>query len=84
MDNETQEQFIQELKDFIDKPCYSYVRNEYNRRIIKKLEELHKAALNDPESLYRVKAGDISGYKSGFELIETLITEFERKGDDKQ
>lgn len=79
MDNETHEQFIQELKDFITKPCYSWLRNEYNRRMMKKLEELHKASLVEEEIKVRVRGGDISGFKSGFELIETLINEYERK-----
>jgi len=79
MDKDTHEQYIQELKDFKTKPCYEFVLREYNRRILKKLEELHKSNLTDDERVCRVKAGEISGFKNGFELIDTLIHEYERK-----
>ena len=79
MDNATHEQFVQELKDFLTKPCYDFARREYNRRMLKKMEELHKSSLVDTENICRVKGGEISGFKNGFELFDTLINEFERK-----
>lgn len=79
MDKATHEQYIQELKDYQTKPCYAFVLQEYNRRILKKLEELHKLNLTENEFLCRVKAGEISGFKNGFELIDVLIHEYERK-----
>lgn len=79
MDKDSKEQFILELKEFMTKPCYDYLRNEYNRRMLKKLEELHKATLTDSDYITRIKAGEISGFKNGFDLMETLIIEYERK-----
>lgn len=79
MDKQTQEQSIQEMKEFMAKPCYDWIRNEYNKRIIKKLQMLHENILTKEDKLIHVLAGELSGFKNGFELIEKLIEESERK-----
>lgn len=79
MDKETREQFVQEIKEFMSKPVYDWVRNEYNKRMIKRLEDLHKSTSIDTELHIRYLGGEISGYKNGFDILEKLVEEAERK-----
>jgi len=79
MDKNVVETYVQEIKDFLSKPCANWIRSEYNKRIMKKLEELHTLSIKESENLCRLKAGEISGFKQGFELLETLIKESERE-----
>jgi hypothetical protein len=66
------EQYRQELKEFLSKPLWSWVKSQYLLKQNKKLEYLLSHSLKDNLSEINIIAGEIKGFKEAMELIDNL------------
>ncbi len=72
--------YRQDLKEFLSKPIWDWVRSNYILKQNKKLEYLlTNSLIKDNLSQINITAGEIKGFKEGFELIEKLSEEVKKE-----
>lgn len=69
------EAYKQSLRDFILSPCFGFLRSNYISKQQSMLENLVRVSLQESLSKINILAGEIKGFKEGFELIENMARE---------
>jgi hypothetical protein len=65
----------QELRAFLVSPCFGFLRNSYIQKQQSMLENLVRVSLQESLPKINMLAGEIKGFKEGFELIENITKE---------
>jgi len=65
----------QELRSFLLSPCFGFLRNNYIQKQQSMLENLVRVSLQESLPKINILAGEIKGFKEGFELIENITRE---------
>jgi hypothetical protein len=66
------EEYKQSLRDFLVLPAFAFVRSTYISKQQSMLENLVRISLQNDLSKINILAGEIKGFKEGFELIESI------------
>ena len=69
------EEYKQTIRDFTLLPCFGFLRNLYIQKQQSMLENLVRVSLQESLPKVNMLAGEIKGFKEGFELIENIIKE---------
>ena len=69
------EAYKQELRSFLLLPCFCFLRNSYIQKQQSMLENLVRVSLQEDLTKVNILAGEIKGFKEGFELIENMVKE---------
>lgn len=69
------EAYKQSLRDFILSPCFGFLRSNYISKQQSMLENLVRVSLQESLPKINILAGEIKGFKEGFELIENMARE---------
>ena len=65
----------QELRAFLLSPCFGFLRSLYIQKQQSLLENLVRVSLQEDLTKVNILAGEIKGFKEGFELMENMAKE---------